>query len=188
MKENRTLILDLDECLIHSEYADGINYDFYKSSFDILDGSIRTMIRPNLSEFLDYAFSNFNIAIWTAAGEKYAEAILEKVGIYKSSLSFFYTEKNCTAKYNYGDGWGMGHMTYLKNISKLRKKGYDMSRILMIDDKPEYIDSYGNVISINPFYGDSNDTELKKMIKYLDIIKDDKDYRKVNKLNWVDKI
>lgn len=187
MKKDKLLILDIDECLIHSVHKTKVSemsYEFFKNSFDILDGTYRTMSRPNLSEFLEYAFSNFNVAIWTAAGKVYANDILEKIGIDKSKLMFFYTESNCTPKYEYGDGWGMGHMAYYKNIGKLKKKGYDMNQVLMIDDKPEYIDSYGNVIKIKPFYGDTNDTELVKMMKYLDKIKDEINYRSIEKRGW----
>lgn len=184
---NRLLILDLDECLFHSVHksqASEMSYDFYKDSFDVLNGMYRTMFRPHLQEFLEFAFENFDVAVWTAAGEDYANDIVDKMGIDKSKLMFFYTERNCTPKYDYGDGWGMGHLVYKKNIGKLRKKGYDMNQVLMVDDKPEHIDSYGNVIKIKPFYGDSNDKELLKLMKYLDKIKDETNYRRIEKRGW----
>lgn len=187
MKKDKLLILDLDECLFHSVHKTQIgemSYDFYKGSFDILNGMYRTMFRPSLHIFLKYAFSNFNVGIWTAAGEDYATEIVDKMGIDKSKLMFFYTERNCTPKYEYGDGWGMGHVAYYKNISKLKKKGYDMNQVLMVDDKPQYIDSYGNVIRIKPFYGDTNDQELLKLMKYLDTIKDEPNYRSIEKRGW----
>ena len=184
---NRLLILDLDECLFHSVHKTKVSemsYDFYKGSFDVLDGMYRTMFRPSLHIFLKYAFSNFNVAIWTAAGEDYANDIVDKMGIDKSKLMFFYTERNCTPKYEY-DGSGKGsHISYYKNISKLKKKGYDMNQVLMVDDKPQYIDSYGNVIRIKPFLGDSNDQELLKLMKYLDTIKDKTNYRRIEKRGW----
>ena len=101
-----------------------------------------------------------------------------------TKLEFFYTEKNCTPKYDYGEGWGMGHYVYKKNITKLSKKGYDMNKVLMVDDKPEHIDSYGNVIKIPPFYGDTNDTYLLKLKEYLKEIKDEPNYRKIEKRGW----
>lgn len=186
-KKDKLLILDLDECLFHSVHKTQLSemsYDFYKNSFDILGGMYRTMFRPNLHVFLKYAFSNFNVSIWTAASEDYTNEIVDELCIDKTKLMFFYSERNCTPKYEYGEGWGMGHMVYKKNISKLKKKGYDMNKVLMIDDKPEHIDSYSNVIKIKPFYGDSDDKELVKLIKYLDKIKDEPDYRKVEKRGW----
>ena len=187
MKKDKLLILDLDECLIHSVHKTQVSemsYNFYKNSFDVLDEMYRTMKRPHLEDFLNYAFDNFNVAVWTAAGADYASEILKNIGINEADLAFFYSEKNCTPKYDYGDGWGMGHYIYYKNISKLKKRGFDMEKILMIDDKPEYIDSYGNVIKISPFYGDDSDTELLSMIKYLNLIKDEENYRVIDKRNW----
>jgi RNA polymerase II subunit A small phosphatase-like protein len=184
---NKLLILDLDECLIHSVHQtqlDEMSYDFYKNSFDVLEGVYRTMKRPNLKEFLSYAFNNFNVGIWTAAGFEYALEILKNIEINVNDLAFFYSEKNCTPKYNYGDGWGMGHIVYHKKISKLSKRGWKMKDILMIDDKPELIDSYGNVIGIDPFYGDVNDSELIKLMKYIDSIKNKENYRLIDKRNW----
>ena len=191
MKKDKLLILDLDECLIHSVHKTKVSemsYNFYKNSFDVLDGMYRTMRRPHLEDFLNYAFGNFNVAVWTAASADYASEVLKNIGINDSDLTFFYSEKNCTPKYDYGDGWGMGHYIYYKNISKLKKRGFDMEKILMIDDKPEYIDSYGNVIKIEAFYGDDSDSELLNMIKYLDLIKDEENYRVIEKRNWIYKI
>lgn len=186
MKKDKLLILDLDECLIHSVHKTELNqmsYDFYKNSFDVFDGVFRTMKRPHLEEFLKYVFTNFNVAVWTAASADYASEILEIIGVNKEDLAFFYSEKNCTPKYSYGDGWGMGHFLSYKKISKLRKRGWDINKILMIDDKPELIDCYGNVIGIDPFYGEEDDS-LLNLIKYLDSIKDVENIRSLNKQNW----
>jgi carboxy-terminal domain RNA polymerase II polypeptide A small phosphatase len=185
--KDKLLILDLDECLIHSihksEFSQ-MSYDFYKNSFDVLGGLYRTMKRPNLESFLNYVFKNFNVAVWTAAGYDYAVDILNNIEINESDLTFFYSEKNCTPKYDSI----YSKLDFYKNISKLSKRGYDMKDVLMIDDKPEYIDSYGNVISIKPFYGDTNDSVLLDMIKYLSLIKESDNFRKIDKRNWFDKI
>jgi carboxy-terminal domain RNA polymerase II polypeptide A small phosphatase len=187
MKKYKLLILDLDECLIHSVHKTQVSemsFEFYKNSFDILGGIYRTMKRPHLEEFLNYTFNNFNIAVWTAAGADYTSDVLKNIGINEADLAFFYSEKNCTPKYDYEDDRGMSSVIYYKNISKLKKRGFDMEKVLIIDDKPEYIDSYGNVIKISPFYGDDSDTELLSMIKYLDLIKNEENYREIDKRNW----
>ena len=70
--KNRLLILDLDECLFHSVYKSEFSsqsYDYLKGSFEILDGMYRTMFRPHLQEFLEFAFENFDVAVWTAAAK-----------------------------------------------------------------------------------------------------------------------
>ena len=74
------LILDIDETLIHTEnvpdeYAAQYDYDFKfngrgKSEF-------YTKKRPYLEQFLDYAFENFDVAIWTAAEKITQKKLLE---------------------------------------------------------------------------------------------------------------
>jgi TFIIF-interacting CTD phosphatase-like protein len=182
--DDKLLILDLDECLIHSQHKnDKMSDDFIKNSFDVLGGMYRTMKRPYLDEFLDFGFENFSVAVWTAASGDYATEVINNIGIV-GKLKFLYSEKNCTPKYDYGDGWGMGHIVYHKNISKLTKRGWNMNNVLMVDDKPEYIDSYGNVIKIEPFEGDLKDSQLLKLIKYLDKIKDKDNFRSFDKRGW----
>ena len=78
----------------------------------------------------------------------------------------------------------MCNMFYKKNIAIISKNVYDMERVLMVDDKPEHIDSYGNVIKMPPFYGDTDDTYLLKLIEYLKEIKDEPNYRKIEKRGW----
>jgi TFIIF-interacting CTD phosphatase-like protein len=75
-------------------------------------------VKPYLDEFLNYAFENFDVAIWTAAGSEYAEEILKGIGLDKSKLKFLYTQENCTIKlsYDYQNYYGV------KNLQKLRKR------------------------------------------------------------------
>lgn len=178
------LILDIDETLIHTEsvpdeYADQYDYDFkFKGNGKSL---YYTKKRPYLDQFLDYAYANFDIAIWTAAGEDYAREILRNIRVLESSLKFFYTKDNCTIKlsYDYSDYYGV------KNLNKLKKKGYDLNRVLILDDKAETaVNNYSNLIQIKPFTDDNNDTELLKLISYLETIKDEPNYRRIEKRGW----
>lgn len=178
------LILDIDETLIHTEsvpleYEMHYDYDF---KFKGLGKSFYyTKKRPYLDQFLDYAYENFDIAIWTASGEDYAREILKNIRVLESSLKFFYTRDNCTIKlsYDYSDYYGV------KNLNKLRKKGYDLDRVIIVDDKSETaVNNYSNLIQIKPFTDDVNDTELLKLISYLETIKDEPNYRRIEKRGW----
>lgn len=178
------LILDLDETLIHTEnvpdeYAAQYDYDF---KFDGRGESpFYTKKRPYLEQFLDSAFENFDVAIWTAAGQDYAKEIVRNIGIPESSLNFFYTKDRCTVKYSldYSNYYGV------KNLNKLKKGGYDLDRILIVDDIRETaINNYGNLILIKPFTDNTDDTELLKLISYLQTIKDEPNYRRIEKRGW----
>jgi len=178
------LILDIDETLIHTdtvplEYEKHLDFDF---KFKGVGNSLYYVKkRPYLDEFLNYAFENFDIAIWTAAGAEYADEILKAIGLDKSKLKFFYTQENCTLKlsYDYSNYFGV------KNLQKLRKKGYDLNKVLIVDDIAETaVNNYGNLIQIKAFTDDTDDTELLKLISYLEKIKNEPNYRRIEKRGW----
>jgi RNA polymerase II subunit A small phosphatase-like protein len=178
------IILDIDETLIHTEnvpleYEKHYDYDF---KFKGLGKSFYyTKKRPFLDQFLKYVFENFDVSIWTAAGDEYALEILKGINIDKSKLKFFYTQENCTIKlsYDYSDYYGV------KNLNKLKKKGYDLNRVLIVDDKSETaVNNYSNLIQVKPFTDDLDDSELLKLISYLETIKDEPNYRRIEKRGW----
>jgi RNA polymerase II subunit A small phosphatase-like protein len=175
------LILDIDETLIHTE-SDEFSNHIYDFKFNgNRESSYYTKKRPYLDQFLDYAFENFDIAIWTAAGEDYAKEIIKNIGILESSLKFLYTKDKCTIKFN------IEYLKYygVKNLNKLKKKGYDLNKVLIIDDiRDTAINNYGNLILIKSFKDDNNDTELLKLISYLQKIKDEPNYRRIEKRGW----
>ena len=185
----KLLILDLDETLIHAtdDYQLEGDYDF---KFEL--GGTKwsweqktvyfVMKRPFLDEFLKYAFQNFNVAIWTAGGIDYARKIIEGIGITESSLEFFYTRNNCTIKVDYASGMYYGE----KRLSKVSKSmGWDLEEMLIVDDVPETaVHNYGNLIRIRGFYGDNSDTELLKLSNYLEKIKDEVNFRRIEKRGW----
>ena len=58
-------------------------------------------------------------------------------------------------------------------------------KVLIVDDKSETaVNNYGNLIQIKPFTDDLNDTELLKLISYLETIKDESNYRRIEKRGW----
>jgi len=181
----RLLILDLDETLIHTEvfhdadYMDKSACDF---TFTIDDSYYYTRKRPFLNEFMDYAFSNFRVAIWTAAGRDYASIILKECNILESGLVFFWSREKCTMKYNYETSERYG----VKNLAKVKQSfGYNLKDVLIVDDIYETAENnYGNLIKVKPFQYQNNDTELLKLMSYIETIKDEPDYRRIEKRGW----
>ena len=179
----KLLILDIDETLIHTQSYD--RYGVYDFSFTLVDSNKRnynyyTNTRPFLKEFLEYAFDNFKVAIWSAGGEDYINAIVDKLGVDKSKLEFIWTRDRCTIKINQsGDYYGE------KNLNKVRKIGWDLDDVLILDDVEETAkNNYGNLIKIKPFYNDKSDTELLKLMSYLEKIKDINNLRRIEKRGW----
>lgn len=182
------LILDMDETLIKSECFPDDGY-VEEGCFDISfksDGYFYyTKKRPFLDEFIKYAFENFNVAVWTAASEDYATNVIKNI-LNMDKLEFFFTRDRCTMKQNvYGDYYGVKNLTKLKNKFGFENSLHFLDRVLIIDDVAETaVNNYGNLILIKSFIGDPNDTELLKLISYLEKIKDQPNYRKIEKRGW----
>lgn len=181
----KLLILDLDQTLIHSESFLGNDYledGMYDFKFPNNETHFYyTRKRPYLKEFIDYAFMNFNVGVWTAAGRQYATTILENIGVDINKLEIFYCDENCTIEMDYDTRDYHG----IKNLSKLKKKGYDLEQVLIVDDVPYTAkNNYGNLIRIKPFMYNTSDRELEKLMKYLDTIKDATRVRNIEKRGW----
>jgi RNA polymerase II subunit A small phosphatase-like protein len=186
------LILDIDNTLIFSFEKDknisikigGSYYNLKDLKEDFITINLyRTFKRPYLDKFISYIKENFELAVWTAAGEEYAKAILSNIGL--TDLRFLYTGIHCTA-YRYR----MSDIVYIKNLNKIkRNKKANLERTLILDDNEKTaIKNYGNLLRIKPFFGDLNDKELLKAIKYLEKIKNEPNFRSIEKRGWSENI
>jgi RNA polymerase II subunit A small phosphatase-like protein len=191
------LLLDLDETLIHSEefprtQPSEKDFDF-RIGFKGEDYWYMTKKRPFLDEFIKFSFENFDVGVWTASTDDYATIVLENIGIDKNLLKCFYTRENCGMRLDYETNSYYG----VKNLQKLKKRAWskpyttkvsqmrELDRILIVDDIAETaVNNRSNLILIKPFYFDNNDTELLKLISYLQKIKDEPNYRTIDKRNW----
>jgi RNA polymerase II subunit A small phosphatase-like protein len=72
-----------------------------------------------------------------------------------------------------------------KKLTKLRRRGYDLNNVIVVDDTPlMWRSSYGNLVRVEPYLGDTEDDELEKLLRYLEILKYAENVRKVEKRNW----
>ena len=82
----------------------------------------------------------------------------------------------------------MDEYVHEKRLKKVKKLGFSIEQILMVDDSPEKTkDNYGNAIYVTAFEGKQNDIELKKLAAYLISIKDSSNVRSFEKRAWKDK-
>ena len=139
-----TLVLDLDETLIH----------FKGNPND--DSSGLLQFRPYLSEFLLNISKFYELVVFTAATKDYADPIIE--AIEKKGQFFEYRLYRMHTIVINND--------FVKDLSRL---GRDMSRIIIVDNMEQnYKLQPDNGITIRPFWGkDSNDMAL---IDLLDIL------------------
>lgn len=171
----KLLILDLDETLIYA------TEEKLEREADFVVGQYFVYRRPFLDEFLEFCFTNFEIAVWTSSTRNYATEILENVFNSTYQTAFFWSREKCTI------GFDMEEREHFfeKKMTKVRNRGYDLKSVIVVDDSPEkWRSSYGNLVRVKPFFGENDDDELKHLAIYLERLKKIEDIRKFEKRNW----
>lgn len=175
MDQQHLLILDLDETLVHAS-----NVPLSRPpDFEIPPYSL--YLRPGVGEFLEWALQNFRVAIWTSSSPKYAEIVTGILFEDPAKLEFVWASNRCTPKRDFErDTWCNS-----KPLHKVKRRGYDLRRVLAVDDSPEkYTRSYGNLVAVSPFHGGAEDHELILLQQYLAQLMLQPDIRKVEKRAW----
>lgn len=169
------LVLDLDETLLHAAERR------LPHEPDFVLGHYSVYLRPYLHEFIDRALKWFDVAIWTSSSEDYASAMVSRLFPDPSLLRFVWASNRCTRKLDPE----LQDYFWVKDFKKLKRLGYDLDRVLVVDDSPEkHSRNYGNLIKVAPFTGDQADRELQQLLHYLGSIRDLTRYRTMEKRNW----
>ena len=153
--KNYTLVLDLDETLIH-----------FKSNPND-DNSGLLQFRPFINEFLFGVSKFYELIVFTAATEDYADPIID--AIEKKGIKF---EKRL-----YRIHTVVINNDFVKDLSRL---GRDLSRTIIVDNMEQnYKLQPENGITIRPFWGkDANDMALVDLLGILkEIAKNKMDVR-----------
>jgi hypothetical protein len=96
-------------------------------------------------------------------------------------LQFLWTRERCTLVFDEDEG---KHF-FAKRMSKLRRRGYKLESIIVVDDSPNvWKCSYGNLVRVDKFEGDVNDDELRCLPPYLESISEAPNIRAIEKRNW----
>ena len=173
----KTLVVDMDETLIHGDvdfhfkYHDEILKFNFGNENDIL---IPLIIRPHLFEFLDYASENFNLIVFTASDKNYANSI----------LNFIEKKKKYFIKRLFRDS-----CVYLNpgiSIKDLRIfSDVTLNNIILVDNSIfAFANQLSNGVLISSFYNDINDCMLENLIDYLGILLNVKDVREINEQSF----
>ena len=139
-----TLVLDLDETLIH----------FKPNPNNEESGTIK--IRPYLYQFLDNIKKYYELVVFTAATQEYADPIINALEQHKKYFDYRLYRIHTIIIDN----------DFVKDLSKL---GRDLSKILIVDNMEQnYKLQKNNGITIRPFWG--KDNEDSALIDLLDIL------------------
>jgi TFIIF-interacting CTD phosphatase-like protein len=170
------LVLDLDETLIHAtkEKLEHIDEDFIFDEYFIYK-------RPFLEHFLLETSKHFNLAIWSSAGHEYVAQVVNAIKPKKVEFTFVWGKSKCSLKRDPT----FDNYYFEKRLDKLKKKGFHLERILIVDDTAQKTAcNYGNAIYIKEYKGDSEDRDLLILLNYLMTLKDVDNVRTIEKRLW----
>lgn len=172
---DKLLVLDLDETLIHA--SDGP----LGRPEDARVGSYFIYWRPGITRFVERALTHFAaVGVWTAGTLDYAHPVLDGL-LDRSRLAFVWGRERCT----YHVDQETRDPEWLKDVKKLRRRGYDRRKILVVDDTPRKLArSYGNLVPVRPFLGDPLDDELPMLWRYLEMLGPQENMRQLEKRGW----
>lgn len=161
-----TVVLDLDETLVHSKFRSGAEYRqaedrkevTTESDFQVVLESGETAdvyLRPGLFNFIEKGSEFFEFVIFTAALSVYAKPVLDRLDPENKFSHRLYREATVTYR----------GQPFVKDVSLL---GRDMRRTILIDNNPfACIASPDNSMPILSFYDDQSDCELDKALALL---------------------
>ncbi|UOQ64974.1 HAD family hydrolase [Hymenobacter volaticus] len=179
------LILDLDETLIHASTKELDR----PADFTLFDYHI--YIRPHLTEFLIGCSHHFRLAIWSSASDDYVAEVTKHIVPASIPLDFVWGRSRCTYCFHNAAFEELGypdshsHYDYVKVLKKLRRRGYDLDRVLIVDDTPSKAKrNYGNAIYPTEYLGQLHDNELILLLRYLAQFKDVGNVRSIEKRDW----
>ena len=156
-QKQKTLVIDLDETLVHS-YFDTIPPRKAEITFQIpLDNKkvqVYTLVRPGAIDFLEKMSEIFEIVIFTASMSIYALPIINFIDKKKKCDFKLFREHCCS--FNNG---------FIKDLKRLSR---DLNNIILLDNNPNcYFLNKENAIPIKTWIDDVSDRELFKIIPYL---------------------
>ncbi|XP_072966832.1 uncharacterized protein [Typha angustifolia] len=163
-----TLVLDLDETLVHStlEHCDDADFTF-PVFFNMKQHDVYVRRRPYLQMFLERVAEMFEIVIFTASQSIYAEQLLDKLDPYGKLISQRIYRESCT----FSDG------SITKDLTIL---GVDLAKVAIIDNSPQVFRlQVNNGIPIKSWFDDPTDQSLLQLLPFLETLVDVEDVRPI---------
>jgi len=172
------LVLDLDEALVHAEEKGkphlGRSPDFTTSDYVVYK-------RPHLAEFLSRMWKLYDLAVWSAAGTLYVNRVVEVIFADHKQPVFVFSGVRTTRRFDHD----RMEAYYIKDLKKVRKTGFDLRRVLIVDDLQLNAQrNYGNAVYVDEFNGDKDDNELSLLSEYLERLAASPNFRAVEKRYW----
>ena len=135
-----TLVLDLDETLVHFE--------------DMEHGCAKVFVRPFVGPFLETLSAHYEIVIFTASVKEYADQLINLVDVGNWVAHRLYRE----------------HTNHFDEVfhKDLRRLGRDLSKTIIVDNNPlNFKLQPANGIYIKSWFGDQEDQALRRLLALL---------------------
>ncbi|CAJ1357469.1 unnamed protein product, partial [Effrenium voratum] len=151
---SKTLVLDLDETLVHSSFTPVACDLVLTVALGTEEHKVYVRKRPGLEEFMNTVSKLFEVAVFTASTALYANSLLDVLDT-KGWIQHRLFREACT---RYKEG-------YVKDLSRL---GRDLNHVIIIDNMPIcYALQPHNAIPIRTWKHDPKDTELLDLMPIL---------------------
>ncbi|KAI9827052.1 MAG: hypothetical protein M1819_007044 [Sarea resinae] len=166
----KTLIIDLDETLIHSLAKGGrmSTGHMVEVKLNTAAGLGGTAVgpqhpilyyvhkRPHCDDFLRKVCKWYNLVVFTASVQEYADPVIDWLEQERKVFSGRYYRQHCTFR----------NGAYIKDISSIEP---DLSKVMILDNSPmSYIFHEDNAIPIEGWINDPTDNDLLHLIPLLE--------------------
>ncbi|KAK4104501.1 hypothetical protein N658DRAFT_513377 [Parathielavia hyrcaniae] len=173
VRHQKTLILDLDETLIHSMSKGGRMSTGHmvevrlNTTYQGVAGQGATLgpqhpilyyvhKRPHCDEFLRRVSKWYNLVVFTASVQEYADPVIDFLEAERKYFSARYYRQHCTFR----------HGAFIKDLSSVEP---DLSRVMILDNSPlSYMFHQDNAIPIQGWISDPTDSDLMYLIPFLE--------------------
>jgi RNA polymerase II subunit A small phosphatase-like protein len=164
----KCLVLDLDETLVHSSFRAVPSADFILPvQVDSVLHSVYVAKRPGVDEFLRDMARHFEIVVYTASLNKYADPLLDLLDPTNEWISHRLFREHCA--------YFEGH--YVKDLNTLNRP---LESTIIVDNSPNsYLFHPDNAIDCSSFIDDVTDRELDQIGDFLRGVKHVQDVRHV---------
>ncbi|CAD8196658.1 unnamed protein product [Paramecium octaurelia] len=175
IKRQKTLVIDLDETLVHCNESNLMPKDLVINIKlnDTLTVKAEISVRPYAQQFLQKMAQHFEIMIYTASNEDYANQIIDYLDPTKSLVKYCLYRNDCI---NLSEGC---------HIKDLRTLNRNLKDIILIDNSAySFAYQLNNGIPIIPYLDNKKDDELMELEKYLMELLNVDDVRIENEKNF----